>query len=237
MRLVDSHSHFDVRDFDADRDAALARARHEHPALAQLIFRPGTILGPGAKNQITDIFTKPVIVGLRESETPFVFVSDDDVARAIAQGVRDGWAGVYNLAGEGVLTLREIAARMGKRFVGVPVRALRAAGRDASAAKPVASGYERIDGLYRNADLDTLAAASGHCPGELCVYGFTPAIAPHRAAELSGVEMRLAPIVEAVERLAVRHADLLVEGVGGFAVPLSPTLMLADLIRALGLPV
>lgn len=127
---------------------------------------------------------------------------------------------------------------IGKTFVTAGlVRALRAAGRDASAAKPVASGYERIDGLYRNADLDTLAAASGHCPGELCVYGFTPAIAPHRAAELSGVEMRLAPIVEAVERLAARHADLLVEGVGGFAVPLSPTLMLADLIRALGLPV
>lgn len=127
---------------------------------------------------------------------------------------------------------------IGKTFVTAGlVRALRAAGRDASAAKPVASGYERVDGLYRNADLDTLAAASGHCPGELCVYGFTPAIAPHRAAELSGVEMRLAPIVEAVERLAARHADLLVEGVGGFAVPLSPTLMLADLIRALGLPV
>lgn len=127
---------------------------------------------------------------------------------------------------------------IGKTFVTAGlVRALRAAGRDASAAKPVASGYELVDGLYRNADLDTLAAASGHCPGELCVYGFTPAIAPHRAAELSGVEVRLAPMVEAVERLAARHTDLLVEGVGGFAVPLSPTLMLADLIRALGLPV
>lgn len=127
---------------------------------------------------------------------------------------------------------------IGKTFVTAGlVRALRAAGRDASAAKPVASGYELVDGLYRNADLDTLAAASGHCPGELCVYGFTPAIAPHRAAELSGVEVRLAPMVQAVERLAARHTDLLVEGVGGFAVPLSPTLMLADLIRALGLPV
>ncbi|MBK8068351.1 MAG: dethiobiotin synthase [Rhodanobacteraceae bacterium] len=127
---------------------------------------------------------------------------------------------------------------IGKTYVTAGlVRALRAAGRDASAAKPVASGYELVDGLYRNADLDTLAAASGHCPGELCVYGFTPAIAPHRAAELSGVEIRLQPIVDAVERLAARHADLLVEGVGGFAVPLSPALMLADLVRALGLPV
>lgn len=127
---------------------------------------------------------------------------------------------------------------IGKTYVTAGlVAALRAAGRAATASKPVASGYELVDGLYRNADLDTLAQASGHCPGELCVYGFTPAIAPHRAAELSGVEIRLQPIVDAVERLAARHADVLVEGVGGFAVPLSPTLMLADLVRALGLPV
>lgn len=104
----------------------LARARVDHPSLAQLVFRPGTILGPGASNQITDIFTRPVIVGLSDSETPFVFVSDEDVTRAISQGLREGWTGTYNLAGEGVMTLREIAARLGKRFVGVPESALRA---------------------------------------------------------------------------------------------------------------
>lgn len=105
----------------------LAQAEREHPSLAQLVFRPGTILGAGASNQITDIFTKPVVIGLRDSETPFVFVSDADVVRAIAEGVRSGWTGRYNLAGEGVLTLREIARRLGKRFIGVPEPFLRAA--------------------------------------------------------------------------------------------------------------
>jgi UDP-glucose 4-epimerase len=103
----------------------LADARAEHPELAQLIFRPGTILDAGAKNQITDIFTKRVVVGLRDSATPFVFVSNDDVVRAIATGVREGWTGTYNLAGDGVLTLREIAARLNKPFVGLPEQALR----------------------------------------------------------------------------------------------------------------
>lgn len=103
----------------------LARARVEHPALAQLIFRPGTIVGPGAKSPITDLFGKPVIVGLRDADTPFVFVSDDDVVRAIADGVRDGWTGAYNLAGEGVMTLREIAAHLGKPFVALPEAGLR----------------------------------------------------------------------------------------------------------------
>jgi UDP-glucose 4-epimerase len=98
----------------------LSRARREHPELEQLVFRPGTILGAGAQNQITDIFTRPVVVGLSTSESPFSFVWDEDVVRAIATGVREGWTGIYNLSGEGVLTLREIAAQLGKRFVGLP---------------------------------------------------------------------------------------------------------------------
>ena len=98
----------------------LESARQEHPELEQLIFRPGTILGPGAKNQITDIFTRPVVVGLRESETPFVFVADEDVVNVIAQGAKESWTGIYNLAGDGVMTLREIAARLKKPFVGLP---------------------------------------------------------------------------------------------------------------------
>ena len=102
----------------------LARARAEHPELAQLVLRPGTILGEGARNQITALFTRPVVVGLRESETPFSFVWDEDVARVIARGVREGWTGVYNLSGEGVMTLREIAARLDKPFVGLPAAAV-----------------------------------------------------------------------------------------------------------------
>ena len=89
----------------------LAAARVLHPELSLLVFRPGTILGEGAANQITDIFTKPVIVGLRESETPFVFVWDEDVVRAIATGVRDAWSG-RTFGGDGVVTLRGIAARL-----------------------------------------------------------------------------------------------------------------------------
>jgi len=103
----------------------LARASVEHPELRQLVLRPGTILGIGAKNQITDLFTGRFVLGLEESETPFVFVLDEDVVRVLVQGVRDEWTGVYNLAGEGVLTLREIASRMGKPFVALPERVIR----------------------------------------------------------------------------------------------------------------
>lgn len=97
----------------------LARARVEHPELGQLIFRPGTILGAKVSNQITAIFEKPVVVGVSSFATPFVFVWDQDVVGAILEGVRTTKTGIYNLAGDGVLTLREIASALGKPFLAI----------------------------------------------------------------------------------------------------------------------
>lgn len=98
----------------------LARYRQEHPELAQLIFRPGTILGEGVSNQITAIFEKPVILGLRESASPFVFTWDQDLVRCILEGVLTEKAGIYNLVSDGVMTLREIAAELRKHYIPAP---------------------------------------------------------------------------------------------------------------------
>ena len=103
----------------------LAAYRARHPELGQLVFRPGTILGVGAKNQITAIFERPAITGLRDAETPFVFVLDDDVVACLARGVHGEATGIYNLAGDGVMTLREIAARLHKPFLPLPSAGLR----------------------------------------------------------------------------------------------------------------
>ncbi len=118
-------------------------------------------------------------------------------------------------------------------------RALRALGRDAVALKPVASGFETGPAGRRNEDIEALLAASDGAltASEINVYGFDPAIAPHRAAELAGVEIELEAICRSYHAAARKHQDVLVEGVGGFAVPLSSRWMLADLVRALELPV
>lgn len=105
----------------------LAEHRVSQPQLEQLIFRPGTILGATVHNQITALFEKPVILGLKERATPFVFIWDQDVANAIVQGVHGPQTGIYNLAGDGVMTLREIAAALGKPFVPVPTALLSSA--------------------------------------------------------------------------------------------------------------
>ena len=98
----------------------LARWREEHPELGQLILRPGTILGAGTRNQITDLFDRPRVLGIRGSETPFVFIWDQDVARVIVQGIFSGQNGIFNLAGDGAVPMRELAGIMGKPYVCLP---------------------------------------------------------------------------------------------------------------------
>ena len=99
----------------------LADYAERHPELEQLVFRVSTVLGASVKNQITAIFERPVVLGLREADTPFCFIWDSDLVECICRGVHGTWTGTYNLTGDGVMTLREIAAGMGRRYVALPV--------------------------------------------------------------------------------------------------------------------
>ncbi|MFQ5628968.1 MAG: NAD-dependent epimerase/dehydratase family protein, partial [bacterium] len=99
----------------------LAEYRRKHPELQQLIFRPGTVLGGSVSNQITALFEKKLMIGLRGASTPFVFIWDEDVADCIVKGVFEEKFGIYNLAGDGTLSLREIAQMQGKPFIALPV--------------------------------------------------------------------------------------------------------------------
>jgi len=105
----------------------LARYRALHPELRQLIFRPGTILGESTSNQITALFEKPIVLGIRGSASPWVFIWDQDVVNCIVMGVHEGREGIYNLAGDGVITQREVAARLRKPYVALPAALLRGA--------------------------------------------------------------------------------------------------------------
>lgn len=108
-------------------EALLARARRLHPALGQLVLRPGTILGAGTDNQITALFTGRVVMTFRESDGPFNFVWDRDVAQIVVSGVLRRRTGIYNVAGDGVMTMRDIAAAEGSRVVAVPADLVRTA--------------------------------------------------------------------------------------------------------------
>ncbi|MBI2565741.1 MAG: SDR family oxidoreductase [Candidatus Schekmanbacteria bacterium] len=105
-------------------EEALARYRADHPELAQLVLRAGTILGSTTANLITRLFERPFVLGVKGSAAPFTFTWDEDVVAAVLLGVFSARTGIYNLVGDGVMTLREIARCMGKPYLSVPPRLL-----------------------------------------------------------------------------------------------------------------
>ena len=119
------------------------------------------------------------------------------------------------------------------------LHALRARGMRAAGMKPVASGCELVDGELRNADALALQAASDPRPdyADLNPYALPLPLAPELAAREAGVAIALQPLRDAHARLRAQADMVVVEGVGGWAAPLSSTLDQADLVLALDLPV
>lgn len=119
------------------------------------------------------------------------------------------------------------------------ISAIAASGRRVVGMKPVAAGARMDRGRLRNEDVERLNAAS-HVDAPLALvnpYCFEPAIAPSIAARAAGVTIELDKIVAAYRQLAALADHVVVEGVGGFCVPLKPGEDGADLARRLELPV
>lgn len=129
---------------------------------------------------------------------------------------------------------------VGKTLVACALlRALSARGLRVAGMKPVAAGAHLENGVLRNEDARRLmAAASVESRAELVnPYCFEPPIAPHIAARQAGVAIALDRIVRACRELA-RGADVVVvEGAGGFRVPLNDAEDMGDLAARLALPV
>ncbi|MBN9356882.1 MAG: dethiobiotin synthase [Herbaspirillum huttiense] len=129
---------------------------------------------------------------------------------------------------------------VGKTLVASALIHLHAArGLRAGGMKPVASGAFLQDGVWCNEDVQALqAAANVDLPLHLVnPYLLRQATAPHIAAAEEGVQI-------ALDHLALCHAQLqsacdvlIVEGAGGFMVPLDADHNSDDLVARLGLPV
>jgi len=115
------------------------------------------------------------------------------------------------------------------------LRALAQRGVRAAGMKPVAAGRSGA----HNEDVETLAAHS--CDGialqDLNPYCFAEPISPHLAAQHAGVLIDPAVIVAAHARVSAQCDVVLVEGTGGWLTPISSGATMADIARALGLPV
>lgn len=117
-------------------------------------------------------------------------------------------------------------------------RKLRLEGEKVSVAKPIAAGAEWVGGELRNDDALALQQAAGGWQSyrQINPCCFAEAIAPHIAAR--GAELTVASLLSAMQpALSVDADTLLVEGAGGWHVPLNDGENLSDLAKALNLPV
>ncbi|MCK9534631.1 MAG: dethiobiotin synthase [Pseudomonas sp.] len=112
--------------------------------------------------------------------------------------------------------------------------------RSTLAMKPVASGCEMTAQGLRNSDaLALIAQSTVQLPySQVNPYAFAPAIAPHIAAQEAAVALRVTDLYSAAQLVLREQADLtLIEGAGGWRVPISSTEFLSDFAIALNLPV
>lgn len=121
----------------------------------------------------------------------------------------------------------------------VLLETLKRDGHAAVGMKPVASGCRVTDEGWRSDDALELMAASGVVAdyAEVNPYALNSACAPHIAAREMGVEIQLEKILDSFRRLQHKFPWVVVEGVGGWMVPLGEHLTMVDVARALQLPV
>lgn len=129
---------------------------------------------------------------------------------------------------------------VGKTYVACKlIRDYVAQGHRVIGMKPVAAGGDLVNGQWVNDDVLRLEEASNvKAPRELInPYSFKEAVAPHIAAEKVGVEIKIDVIKQAFQALSKLADIIIVEGAGGFLVPLNNQQSMADLPAALNIPV
>ncbi|HEY1077284.1 MAG TPA: dethiobiotin synthase [Fontimonas sp.] len=129
---------------------------------------------------------------------------------------------------------------VGKTLVSCALlRQARARGIRAAGYKPVASGCERIDGQLRNDDALALLAESspGLAYAAVNPIALEPAIAPHLAAKQVGIDIDPIALTTGHLALTQQHQRVVVEGAGGWRVPLNDQVGFDDWVAARQWPV
>lgn len=159
----------------------LAELREKDPQMTQTIFRIGTILGPSVSNQITALWDGKRILRISGSDSPFVFIWVDDVAEVMTQAVLKSKPGIFNVAGDGCLSVPEIAKRLNKPLLSVPAWALALALRALRLLRLTEHGPEKVRFLRYRPVLDNskLKTSFGYTPQKTSAEAFEAYIATH----------------------------------------------------------
>jgi UDP-glucose 4-epimerase len=154
----------------------LAQWRQDRPELQQVVFRPGTVVGQNVHSPVTDLFEKPVILGIAGFDSPFVFIWDQDLVACLVDAVFSDKVGIYNQAGDGALTPREIAKMLGKPYVPLPAAIIKSALWIFKRLGVTENGPERVAFLQHRPVLSNRRLKEE--------FGYTPKLSSREAFEL-----------------------------------------------------
>jgi len=156
-------------------EGMLEEWRDTHPELRQVVFRPGTVVGNDVQSPVTDLFEKPVILGILGSDSPFVFIWDQDLVACLVDAVFSTRVGVFNQAGDGALTPREIAQILRKPYVPLPAALVRSLLWALHGLGLTENGPERVNFLRYRPVLSNRRLKEE--------FGYTPALTSRQAFE------------------------------------------------------
>jgi UDP-glucose 4-epimerase len=107
-----------------------------HPDRVMTIVRPCIVFGPSVDNYIVRLWTKvPFTADAGQLDTPIQFVHEDDVVEAMSALLLGRHSGAFNVAGDGLMTLRECSEIIGSPIKKMPLRAYRGLARAMWAAR------------------------------------------------------------------------------------------------------
>lgn len=129
---------------------------------------------------------------------------------------------------------------VGKTLVsGALILKLRELGRNAIGFKPVVAGtYQGQNGEYINEDIETLRVASNLPQTQsICPFVLDTPAAPHIVAKANGIELNVNKLLGSFTGIQNENDFVVVEGAGGFIVPLNDHESLADFAQKIDLPI
>jgi UDP-glucose 4-epimerase len=134
------------------------------------------VVGQNVHSPVTDLFEKPVILGIAGFDSPFVFIWDQDLVACLVDAVFSDKVGIYNQAGDGALTPREIAKMLGKPYVPLPAAIIKSALWIFKRLGVTENGPERVAFLQHRPVLSNRRLKEE--------FGYTPKLSSREAFEL-----------------------------------------------------
>jgi UDP-glucose 4-epimerase len=169
-----------------EAEASLNEFAEKNPGVDVSILRFANVLGPDVRTSHIGLFSLPAVPMILGFDPRYQFVHEDDVVHALEHAVKNKVPGLYNVAGDGVLALSEVAGLLGKPYA--PVLPFWGTGMAASVLRRVGVNIppEALQQLRFGRGLDNRRyKATGF------VYGYTS-----REAVLKlGEHLRLHPLV------------------------------------------